>query len=81
MGLKGEWNQNSMISHHKVHPKLVKLVTLELPLRDYQLLTSMVEYLILNLIILNQPMLPALTILFKMLREDGRPLPVGCFTE
>ena len=24
---------------------------------------------------------PALTILFKMLREDGRPLPVGCFTE
>ena len=23
---------------------------------------------------------PALTILFKMLREDGRPLPVGCFT-
>ena len=23
----------------------------------------------------------ALTILFKMLREDGRPLPVGCFTE
>ena len=29
----------------------------------------------------NQPMLPALTILFKMLREDGRPLPVGCFTE
>ena len=29
----------------------------------------------------NQPLLPALTILFKMLREDGRPLPVGCFTE
>ena len=29
----------------------------------------------------NQPMLPALTILFKMLREDGRLLPVGCFTE
>ena len=29
----------------------------------------------------NQPVLPALTILFKMLREDGRPLPVGCFTE
>ena len=29
----------------------------------------------------NQPPLPALTILFKMLREDGRPLPVGCFTE
>ena len=24
---------------------------------------------------------PALTILFKMLREDGRPLPVGSFTE
>ena len=24
---------------------------------------------------------PALTILFKMLREDGRPLPVGCFAE
>ena len=24
---------------------------------------------------------PALTILFKMLRDDGRPLPVGCFTE
>ena len=24
---------------------------------------------------------PALTILFKMLREDGRPLPVGCFTD
>ena len=24
---------------------------------------------------------PPLTILFKMLREDGRPLPVGCFTE
>ena len=24
---------------------------------------------------------PALTLLFKMLREDGRPLPVGCFTE
>ena len=24
---------------------------------------------------------PALTILFKMLREDGRPLRVGCFTE
>ena len=23
----------------------------------------------------------ALTILFKMLREDGRPLPVGSFTE
>ena len=29
----------------------------------------------------NQPLVPALTILFKMLREDGRPLPVGCFTE
>ena len=29
----------------------------------------------------NQPMTPVLTILFKMLREDGRPLPVGCFTE
>ena len=27
------------------------------------------------------PNQPALTILFKMLREDGRPLPVGCFTE
>ena len=27
----------------------------------------------------NQPLVPALTILFKMLREDGRPLPVGCF--
>ena len=24
---------------------------------------------------------PALSILFKMLREDGRPLPVGSFTE
>ena len=24
---------------------------------------------------------PAFTILFKMLREDGRPLPVGSFTE
>ena len=24
---------------------------------------------------------PALAMLFKMLREDGRPLPVGCFTE
>ena len=24
---------------------------------------------------------PALTILFKMLREDGQPLPVGCLTE
>ena len=24
---------------------------------------------------------PALTILLKMLREDGRPLPVGSFTE
>ena len=24
---------------------------------------------------------PALTILLKMLREDGRPLPIGCFTE
>ena len=24
---------------------------------------------------------PALTILFKMLREDGRPLPIGSFTE
>ena len=24
---------------------------------------------------------PALTILFKMLREDGQPLPVGCFTD
>ena len=24
---------------------------------------------------------PALTILFKMLREDGRPLPAGSFTE
>ena len=24
---------------------------------------------------------PALAILFKILREDGRPLPVGCFTE
>ena len=24
---------------------------------------------------------PALTILFKMLREEGRPLPVGSFTE
>ena len=70
-----------MISHPKVHPKLVKLVTLELPLRDYQLLTkhggvpdTQVNYT-------NQPVLPALTILFKMLREDGRPLPVGCFTE
>ena len=30
---------------------------------------------------LNQTHLPALTILFKMLREDGRPLPVGSFTE
>ena len=29
----------------------------------------------------NQPLVPALTILFKMLREDGRPLPVGCFSE
>ena len=27
----------------------------------------------------NQPLVPALTILFKMLREDGRPLPVGMF--
>ena len=30
---------------------------------------------------LNQIHLPTLTILFKMLREDGRPLPVGSFTE
>ena len=29
----------------------------------------------------NHANLPALTILFKMLREDGRPLPVGSFTE
>ena len=30
---------------------------------------------------LNSGNTPALTILFKMLREDGRPLPVGSFTE
>ena len=30
---------------------------------------------------INSTNQPALTILFKMLREDGRPLPVGCFTE
>ena len=30
---------------------------------------------------LNTSNTPALTILFKMLREDGRPLPVGSFTE
>ena len=29
----------------------------------------------------NQPLLLALTILFKMFREDGRRLPMGCFTE
>ena len=29
----------------------------------------------------NHANTPALTILFKMLREDGRPLPVGSFTE
>ena len=29
----------------------------------------------------NYTNLTALTILFKMLREDGRPLPVGSFTE
>ena len=29
----------------------------------------------------NHANLPALTILFKMLREDGRPPPVGSFTE
>ena len=29
----------------------------------------------------NSGNIPALTILFKMLREDGRPLPVGSFTE
>ena len=29
----------------------------------------------------NSGTTPALTILFKMLREDGRPLPVGSFTE
>ena len=29
----------------------------------------------------NSSNTPALTILFKMLREDGRPLPVGSFTE
>ena len=31
--------------------------------------------------IFNSGNTPALTILFKMLREDGRPLPVGSFTE
>ena len=29
----------------------------------------------------NSGNIPALTILCKMLREDGRPLPVGSFTE
>ena len=29
----------------------------------------------------NHANTPALTILFKILREDGRPLPVGSFTE
>ena len=29
----------------------------------------------------NHANTPALTILFRMLREDGRPLPVGSFTE
>ena len=80
MGLKGVAIWSFMKSPPRVLHILVKPLILE-HLHKVFLLPPLLTKFCESPNKFNTGNTPALTILFKMLREDGRPLPVGSFTE
>ena len=80
MGLRGVAIQSFMKSPSRVLHTLIKPLILGHLHKVFLLLPLLIKFSN-HLTSSMQVTPPALTILFKMLREDSRPLPVGSFTE